>query len=141
MPAAAENLMGVTTRQQKKVGGGRLFSRTPLPRKEIIITNTRVHTTNRLPLGSCSWQRRSGRWHPGPHDAAVPRFSPLQSYMNVRVCVCATVVPTWARSRVGVSALPIELWGTKVCCNVFTIPVGSLVLLSLNDRFPQLLRG
>lgn len=60
---------------------------------------------------------------------SCPPFSPFQS------AVCA-VVPAWARSRFRDSTLPIELWGTKVCCNVFTIPVGSLVLLSLNDRFP-----
>lgn len=98
MPAAAETLMGVMTRQQKKLGGGvrglrrRLFTRTPLPRKEIIITNTLVHTTNRLQLGSCSWQRRSGRWHPGPHDAAVPPFLPLQSYVNVHVRACVQLL-------------------------------------------------
>lgn len=36
--------------------------------------------------------------------------------------------------------LPIELYGTKMSCNVFTIPLGSLAELSLNDRFPQLAR-
>lgn len=62
---------------------------------------------------------------------SCPSFSPFQR------AVCA-VVPIWAWSRFRDSTLPVELWGTKVCCNVFTLPVGSFVLLSLNDPIPTL---
>lgn len=55
--------------------------------------------------------------------------------------VRVAVVAAWKRSRFGDSVLPIELCGTKMSCNVFTIPLVGLVPLSLNDRFPQLTRG
>lgn len=65
---------------------------------------------------------------------SCPSFSPFQR------AVCA-VVPIWAWSKFRDSTLPVELWGTKVCCNVFTLPVGSFVLLSLNDQFPYFMDG
>lgn len=82
-----------------------------------------------FPLRSCSRQRRSASCRPGSHDAAVL----LSRHSKV---LCVLLFPLGPGPEFRGLTLPNELWGTKVCCNVFTIPVGSLVLLSLNDRFP-----
>lgn len=109
------------------------------PENSIIITNTR--TKNQLPLSSHSGHAAGSEGLQGGVLAPTMQLSSFVVIPKCCVCVCVTVVPSWAWSRPGDSTLPIELWETKVCCNVFTIPVGSLVLLSLNDQFPQLMHG
>lgn len=92
-------------------------------------------TVNQLPLSSHSGHTAEVCEVPsGLPRCSCPSFSPFQR------AVCA-VVPIWAWSKFRDSTLPVELWGTKVCCNVFTLPVGSFVLLSLNDQFPYFMDG
>lgn len=79
-----------------------------------------------FPLRSRSGQK-SERWRSGSHNAAV-----LPSRHSRVPCVRLFQLESGLNAD---STLPGELWRTEACCNVFTMPLGSLVLLSLNDQF------